>query len=55
MDHSNPNKNENSGSEEIWDEYQWEEFMRKADKRTDLYMSLLEEYADMPDAESINA
>jgi hypothetical protein len=29
---------------EIWDEYQWEDFLREADRRTDLYLRLLEAY-----------
>lgn len=55
MSTSNQEKGENTGSDDIWDEYKWEEFMREADKRTDIYMSLLEEYGDMPDADSIIA
>lgn len=48
-------RDDNSGNPEIWDEFQWELFMREADKRTDLYMSLLEEYGDLPDSEIIIA
>lgn len=43
------------GKPAVWDEFQWEEFMKEADKRTDLYMSLLEEYGDLPDADDIIA
>ncbi|MEX0823469.1 MAG: hypothetical protein WD008_03720 [Balneolaceae bacterium] len=34
---------------EYWDEFQWEEFMRESDKRTDLYIQLLKKYMDDPD------
>jgi len=30
--------------EEIWDEHEWEDFFREADRRTDLYLRLLEAY-----------
>lgn len=40
---------------EIWDEHQWEEFMKKADKRTDRYSELLEKYMGHPDRDKIIA
>lgn len=40
---------------EIWDEYQWEEFMREADKRTEKYSQLFEKYIDHPDRDDIIA
>ena len=41
--------------DEIWDEYQWEEFFREADKRTDKYSELLDKYMDHPDCDRIIA
>ncbi|NBC65639.1 MAG: hypothetical protein GVY07_08325, partial [Bacteroidetes bacterium] len=35
-----------NGEPEIWDEFQWEEFMREADKRTEKYSQLFEKYLD---------
>ncbi|MDZ7721029.1 MAG: hypothetical protein U5K72_19570 [Balneolaceae bacterium] len=40
---------------EIWDEYQWEEFMKEADKRTEKYSRLLEKYRNHPDRDNIIA
>lgn len=40
---------------EIWDEFQWEEFMREADKRTEKYSRLFEKYLDHPDRDNIIA
>jgi hypothetical protein len=40
---------------EIWDEFQWEEFMKESDKRTDKYIELSEKYRDDPDAEKLIA
>lgn len=40
---------------EIWNEFQWEEFMREADKRTEKYSQLLEKYIDHPDCDNIIA
>lgn len=40
---------------EIWDEFQWEEFMREADKRTEKYSQLFEKYLDHPDRDNIIA
>lgn len=40
---------------EIWDEYQWEEFLREADKRTDKYSELLDKYMDHPERDRIIA
>ena len=28
--------------ERVWDEYDWERFLRKQDKRTELYLELLD-------------
>lgn len=40
---------------EIWDEFQWEEFMKEADKRTEKYSRLFEKYLDHPDRDNIIA
>ena len=37
------------------DEFQWERFMKKSDKRTDKYGKLLEKYMDHPDRDQIVA
>ena len=39
--------------ERVWDEYDWERFLRKQDKRTELYLELLDRYGDHPDREII--
>jgi len=41
--------------ERVWDEYDWERFLRKQDKRTELYLELLDRYGDHPDRESLIA
>lgn len=40
---------------EIWDEFQWEEFMREQDKKIDRYMELFYRYQDHPDRDKIIA
>lgn len=40
---------------EIWDEHQWEEFMRESDKRTEKYLWLMDKYSDHPDSDRIIA
>jgi len=50
-----PEFSEENEEPEIWDEHRWEEFMREADKRTDKFSSLFEEYIDHPDRERIIA
>ncbi|MDR9363865.1 MAG: hypothetical protein RI575_00895 [Balneolaceae bacterium] len=45
----------NDEEPEIWDEFQWEEFMREADKRTEKYSQLFEKYLDHPDRDNIIA
>lgn len=40
---------------EIWDEFQWEEFMREADRRTEKYSQLFEKYLDHPERDKIIA
>lgn len=40
---------------EIWDEFQWEEFMRETDKRTEKYSQLFQKYLDHPDRDKIIA
>lgn len=46
---------ENNEEPEIWDEFQWEEFMKEADKRTEKYSQLFEKYLDHPDRDNIIA
>ena len=41
--------------ERVWDEYDWERFLRKQDQRTELYLELLERYGDHPDRETLIA
>ncbi|MEO6969992.1 MAG: hypothetical protein ABI217_03750, partial [Chthoniobacterales bacterium] len=43
------------GTEEKWDEFRCEQFLRENDARTERYGALLEKYADHPDAERIIA
>lgn len=50
-----PFGNEDENEPEIWDEHQWEEFFREADKRTDQYARLLKKYMDHPDRDRIIA
>jgi hypothetical protein len=40
---------------EIMDEFQWEEFMKKSDERTEKYGKLMERYFDHPDRDKIIA
>jgi hypothetical protein len=40
---------------EIWDEFKWEEFMKKQDKRVERYMELFYRYHDDPDRDEIIA
>jgi len=42
-------------SDDIWDEFQWEEFMREQDKKVDRYMELLYRYQSHPNREEIIA
>jgi hypothetical protein len=42
-------------SERMWDEHDWERFMREQDRRTDKYMELMEKYLDHPDRDRIIA
>jgi len=38
--------------EEVWDEHDYEKFMRECDARTDKYMELLDKYGDSEEAEA---
>ena len=40
---------------EIWDEFQWEEFMKEQDKKVDRYMELFFRYQHDPDRDAIIA
>lgn len=41
--------------EELWDEYQWERFLREQDRNTDKYLALMDKYSDHPDRDRIIA
>ena len=43
------------GQEGIWDEYDWERFLKQQDQRTEKYMELLEKYIDDPQRDEIIA
>ena len=43
------------GEPEIWDEFQWEEFMRESDRRTKKYARLMQQYKDHPERDKIIA
>lgn len=42
-------------NDEIWDEFQWEEFLKQQDKKVDRFMELLYRYQDHPDRDEIIA
>jgi hypothetical protein len=42
-------------SDKIWDEYEWERFLRQQDQKTEKYMELLEKYLDDPQRDEIIA
>jgi hypothetical protein len=46
---------EHEEPEKIWDEHDWERFLRQQDRKTDQYMELLEKYIDDPDRDQIIA
>jgi len=46
---------EHEQPEKVWDEYDWERFLREQDLRTERYLELLEKYADHPQREEIIA
>ncbi len=48
-----PSRNDNSGEERTWDEYDWERFLQQQDQKTEKYMELLEHYMDHPDRDAI--
>ena len=43
------------GSEQMWDEYDWERFLQEQDQKTEKYMQLLETYLDDPRRDEIIA
>ena len=43
------------GSEQVWDEYDWERFLQQQDQKTEKYMQLLETYLDDPQRDEIIA
>lgn len=44
-----------SGSPDLWDEYQWERFLQQQDRKTEQYFSLFEQYSDHPERDEIIA
>ena len=46
---------ENNQPEPVWDEYDWERFLQQQDRKTELYMDLLEKYIDHPERDQIIA
>lgn len=43
------------GTPELWDEYEWERFLQQQDRKTEQYFSLFEKYANDPDRDEIIA
>ncbi len=46
---------EHEQPEKVWDEYDWERFLREQDLRTERYLELLERYVDHPSRDEIIA
>jgi len=46
---------EHEQPEKVWDEYDWERFLREQDLRTERYLELLERYADHPERDELIA
>jgi hypothetical protein len=46
---------EHEQPEKVWDEYDWERFLREQDLRTERYLELLEKYADHPQRDELIA
>lgn len=46
---------EHEQPEKVWDEYDWERFLREQDLRTERYLELLEKYVDHPDRDELIA
>ncbi len=47
--------NEGPDNEPVWDEYDWERFLREQDLRAERYLELMETYRDHPDRDNIVA
>ncbi len=43
------------GTPELWDEYEWERFLQQQDRKTEQYFALFEKYANDPDRDEIIA
>ncbi len=41
--------------DEIWDEFEWEKFMTEQDRKTDMFMELMDRYKDDPNRDEILA
>ncbi len=46
---------EHEQPERVWDEYEWENFLREQDLRTERYLELLERYVDHPERDALIA
>jgi len=46
---------EHEQPEKVWDEYDWERFLREQDLRTERYLELLEKFADHPERDALIA
>lgn len=46
---------EHEQPEQVWDEYDWERFLREQDLRTERYLELLERYVDHPQRDEMIA
>lgn len=46
---------EHEQPEQAWDEYEWENFLREQDLRTERYLELLERYVDHPERDMLIA
>ena len=46
---------EHEQPEKVWDEYDWERFLREQDLRTERYLELLERYVDHPERDDLIA
>lgn len=55
FDHDEFQDAEGENGPRYMDEYQWEEFMQEADKRTDKYIELFEKYQEHPDRDMLIA
>ena len=50
-----PEESFEEDDDERWDEFKWEEFLKKSDERADRFARIIEKYGDDPNLESILA